>query len=80
MKSIEFPEQNVVYAKDQPEYEPLPAFRNDTESISLWEPTPEEREAIANGANIWVRQMNFSKPLQPIHVSTDVPFVRPPKN
>lgn len=29
MKPIEFNEQNAVYAKDQPEYTPLPVFKND---------------------------------------------------
>ena len=27
MKIIEFPEQTLVIAKDQPEYQPLPAHR-----------------------------------------------------
>lgn len=39
MKPIEFPEQNVVFAKDQPEYLPLPAFRNSGgmgEVVSCW--------------------------------------------
>lgn len=30
MKAIEFPEVNVTYAKDQPEYNPLPGFKNDS--------------------------------------------------
>ena len=29
MKPIEFPEQNVVFAKDQLEYNPLPAHRTE---------------------------------------------------
>lgn len=28
MKPIEFKEQNIVFAKDQPECQPLPAFRH----------------------------------------------------
>ena len=39
MKPVEFKHQNVVFAKDQPEYQPLPALRLDTpegEVISCW--------------------------------------------
>jgi len=27
MKPVEFEHQNIVFAKDQPEYQPLPALR-----------------------------------------------------
>ena len=30
MKPVEFKHQNVVFAKDQPEYQPLPALRIDS--------------------------------------------------
>ena len=35
MKPIEFKDQNVVYAKDQPEYLPLPALRIDGNLLVL---------------------------------------------
>jgi len=38
MKPIEFQEQNVVYAKDQPEYLPLPGLKNELgDLITCWE-------------------------------------------
>jgi hypothetical protein len=45
--------ERVTFAKDQPEYIPLPAARGeDGIVLTEWELTPEEREAVANGANI----------------------------
>ncbi len=34
MTPIEFPQQTIVWAKDQPPYLPLPAFTNERETIS----------------------------------------------
>lgn len=39
MKPVEFKHQNIVFAKDQPEYQPLPALRIDSptgEVVSCW--------------------------------------------
>lgn len=36
MTPIEFPEQTIVWAKNQPPYLPLPAFTNERETISCW--------------------------------------------
>lgn len=37
MKPKEFKGQNIVFAKDQPEYQPLPALRMpDGEVITCW--------------------------------------------
>lgn len=68
MKPIEFPEQNVVFAKDQPEYLPLPAFRNDSaegEVISCWQLSFGERVKILFTGKLWVSLMSFNKPLTP---------------
>ena len=44
MKPIEFPEQNCVYAKDQPEYLPLPVHKTeDGMVVSCWRLTWRER-------------------------------------
>lgn len=67
MNPIEFKGCNVVYAKDQKEYLPLPAQKEeDGTVITLWELSPEERALIAKGANIHVSMMTFNQPLQPI--------------
>ena len=73
MKPIEFPEQNVVYAKDQPEYQPLPAFKNDGpqgEVITCWKLSFMERLRILFKGEIWLSLMSFNKPLTPSFMTT----------
>ncbi len=61
----------VIYAHDQPEYIPLRTlvsadhFRS---AISRWTLTPEQRKAIAEGADIFLEISTFGKPLQPIRM------------
>ena len=73
MKPISFPEHNVVYAKDQPEYLPLPAFKNDSREgdvISCWQLSFTERLRILFTGKLWVSLMSFNKPLTPSFFST----------
>ena len=59
----------VVYAKDQPEYLPLRTLRSSTQErrvLSRWTLTPEQRRAVAAGADIFLTQMTFGGPLQPV--------------
>lgn len=73
MKPIEFKEQNVVFAKDQPEYQPLPAFRNDSpqgEVISCWQLSLRERVRILLTGKLWVSLLSFNKPLTPTYFTT----------
>lgn len=56
----------VTYAKDQPEYQSLPVMRTSNAVMSRWVLTPEEREHIAHGGDLFICQMNFGHPLQPI--------------
>lgn len=58
-----------VYAKDQPEYKPLPVLRlqgMEGICVSRWEPTREERMAIAAGADVILSQWTFRHPMQPV--------------
>lgn len=65
-----FEELEVIFAKDQPEYLPLPALcRSDSPDLpvtSRWRLTPAEREKIAGGADIVLTLLTFGDPLQPI--------------
>ena len=73
MKPIEFTEQNCVFAKDQKEYLPLPAFRNDSEQgevISCWKLSFIERMRILFTGKLWVSLMTFNNPLTPSFFST----------
>jgi hypothetical protein len=63
----EFQDKEVVYAKDQPEYNPLPTLRNqDGVVLSRWKLTEAERKAVAEGADILLSLHTFNQPLQPI--------------
>ncbi len=65
MTPVKFPEQNVVFAKDQPEYLPLPAWTNGQEVTSCWRLTWRERFAVLIKGRIWLTQLTFGQPLQP---------------
>jgi hypothetical protein len=69
MKLIEFPEQNIVIAKDQPEYHPMPAHVDHSDPYGTvtccWELTWGERLLILFTGRIWHRIMAFKQPIQP---------------
>lgn len=56
MKPVEFPGVNVVFAKDQPEYVPLPAMKvpDDPQGliITKWELSPDELKRIQETGTI----------------------------
>ena len=56
----------VTYAKDQPEYSPLPVFRTEKAVLSRWTLTEEERRHIASGGDLFICMINFGGPLLPI--------------
>lgn len=88
-------EFEVVYAKHQPEYNPLRTLKADTNGIPLleqwidllahlrtleartnavpvlsrWTLTAEQRQAVANGADIYLELLTFGGPLQPIRMA-----------
>lgn len=73
MKPIEFKEQNVVFAKEQAEYQPLPARRcDDTENvpvISCWKMSFKERMIVLFTGKVWVNLLSFGKPLTPSYLT-----------
>lgn len=71
MKPVEFEEQNVIFAKDQPQYTPLPAYRQDDGIvITCWELSEEEKKQVAETGRIWLGISTFNNPLQPIYCTT----------
>ena len=69
-----FPESKVTFAKDQPEYLPLPAFKNDSpkgEVITCWNLTFKERLRVLFKGEIWLNLMSFNQPLTPSFLTTD---------
>jgi hypothetical protein len=83
MTPMEFPEQTIVWARDQrgpdgqPLYLPLPAYTNAVQTITCWRLTWRERWQILRHGRLWLRQMNFSRPLQPQAPSVESPFKVP---
>lgn len=69
MRLIEFPGQNVVFAKDQPEYLPLPAYRvpNDQYGriVCCWDLSWRERFRLLWSGKLWHTVMTFNQALQP---------------
>lgn len=62
----------IVMAKDQPEYKPLrclPGFTHNGERMSRWTFTPEQRQAITEGADIFLELLTFKDPMQPIRIA-----------
>ena len=60
---------HVVYASDQPEYQPLPAWVRDnpTRVVTRWRLTWRERLTVLLRGDLYLEQMTFGKPLQPIY-------------
>jgi hypothetical protein len=74
MKPVEFEHQNIVFAKDQPEYQPLPALRIDSpqgEVISCWKMSFKERIKVLFFGRVWISLMSFNKPLTPSYMSVN---------
>jgi hypothetical protein len=57
----------VVYAKDQPEYLPLPSLKHaDGRVMTRWRFTAEERKRIGSGADVFLQVYTFNQALQPL--------------
>jgi hypothetical protein len=66
MELIEFPEANTIYAKDQPQYRPLPAYKTtEGEIVCCWKLSLRERLILLFTGKIWHSIMTFNHPLQP---------------
>lgn len=68
MKPIEFAEQTVVIAKDQPQYRPLPAHEYHDQSgriVCCWQLSWRERLRLVFTGKVWNHILTFGQPLQP---------------
>lgn len=83
MKPIKFPEVNCTYAENQPEYMPLPVFKDSGSEgacISCWELSFKERLRILFTGKLWVSLWTFHKPLTPSLFTTKKSDVLTNKN
>jgi hypothetical protein len=59
----------VVFAKDQPQYLPLPVrIAVDGTVVTEWEPTAEELALLVNGGRVRLTVLTFNNPLQPVRL------------
>jgi len=64
--------REVVYAKHQPQYNPLRSVVSSDHThsvISRWTLTPEQRKSVADGADIFLELATFGNPLTPIRMA-----------
>jgi len=67
----------LPFGKNQPEYRVLPAWAASNREglvVSRWELTWKERLKALFGGSIWLQQLTFKKPLQPIVLSAEPPL------
>jgi hypothetical protein len=63
----------ITFAKDQPEYIPLPALKfQDGLVVTRWGLSWKERLTILLGGSVYLGMLTFNNPLQPIRISTSV--------
>lgn len=73
-------EHEIVLAKNQSQYTPLRVLRSRTPEgrcMSRWSPTPEQRQAIADGADIFLQQLTFDSLFQPVCLSVGTEPLNP---
>lgn len=76
VEPVECPEgsRRVVYAKDQPEYIPLPAIVSpDGVVLTEWELSAEELHTLFVGGRLRLHVLTFGQPLQPVRLEVVAP-------
>lgn len=73
MTPKQFKEVNVTFGKNQPEYQLLPAFKNNTtgEVVTCWSLSFRERFRILFTGEIWLCLLTFGKPPAPTFLTTE---------
>jgi hypothetical protein len=71
---VQLPE--VVYAKDQPEYIPLPVVKQRSGIVtSRWRLTIRERLSVLLHGSVYLQIHTFNRPLQPTRMSVESPEI-----
>jgi hypothetical protein len=76
MQLIEFPEQTVVFAENQPEYLPFPAHRfkgKEGRIVACWKLPFKERLKLLFTGKVWHQILTFNEPLQPQLLTVEKP-------
>lgn len=73
IKPIDFPGRNIVFAENQPEYNPLPAIRTDDGEVIICLGFDEDDiEVIIKNKCAYLKILTFNQPLQPISMVSDL--------
>lgn len=76
MEPINFDGANCVYGKDQPEYMPLPAHKDENGVVlTCWKLTPEDMQRIQETGVIWLEMLTFNQALQPVRLDSEKPII-----
>lgn len=68
---VEFQQQNVVYAANQPEYNPLPVHKTDEGVVtSCWSMSLFQRIKFLFTGKVYLSVWTFNQPLQPLRFTT----------
>ena len=77
MKTTQFPEQTTTFAKDQKQYNELPAHKRPDDIqgcvTCCWKLTWRERLTVLFRGTIWHQVLTFNFPLQPQRLTTEKP-------
>lgn len=69
MKPVKFKGHNVIFAKDQPQYLPLPAKRSeDGTVVTHWKGSIFERVKFLFTGTVKLTMLTFNLPLQPARI------------
>lgn len=73
---VKFPGHTTIIAKDQPEYEPMPAHVDITGTVTCcWELSWRERVKILLNGKVWHQILTFGSALQPQRLDADRPVL-----
>ena len=76
MIPVQFPEANAVLAREQGEYEPMAVHLfpgHERRVACCFRLSDAEIEEIVRTRTLWVQQLTFGRPFQPIALSTQRP-------
>lgn len=81
MTLIDFPQRNVVFAENQPEYMPLPAHVSPEGVVTCcWKLSQEEIARVLVTGCIWHQVHTFRQPLQPQLLAVTNPLLEEEKS
>lgn len=67
--------KETIFAKDQPQYQPLPSFRTaEGIVITRWRFAWQERLRLLFTGDLWLEQHTFNHPLQPVRMNVHCPI------